>query len=77
MSQKLDGCQVQQQHALGSVFDGILLSRERGGFRLAKQTPWGDEYTGFGYSVEDAWQRLAVVTGRGVAELKALPLVRI
>lgn len=61
----------------GSVIDGVLFSRENGGFRLAKQTSWGEEYVGFGYSIEDAWRRLSAVTGRGVAELKALPLVSI
>ena len=59
-----------------SNLGGILFSRPHGGFRLAKQTAWGDEYIAFGYTASDAWRRLAAITGRTVGELKAMQLTR-
>lgn len=52
--------------------NGVIISRPHGGFRLAKQTPWGDEYVVFSYSAAEAWTRLSAITGRSVAELKRM-----
>ena len=57
-----------------SNINGILLSRPHGGYRLAKQTPWGEEYVAFAYTASEAWQRLAKITGRTVLELKTLQI---
>ena len=56
-----------------SNMNGVLISRPHNGFRLAKQTTWGDEYVAFAYTAKEAWERLARITGRTVAELKNLP----
>lgn len=61
----------------GSNPGGILISRPHGGFRLAKQTQWGDEYIAFAYTAKEAWGRLARITGRDVRELKQLPATRV
>ena len=61
----------------GSNITGILLSRPHGGFRLAKQTSWGDEYVAFAYTAADAWAKLARITGRSVPELKSMQLTRV
>ena len=34
---------------------GILMSRPHRGYRLAKQTEWGDEYVVFAYTAAEAW----------------------
>lgn len=60
-----------------SNLNGILLSHPHGGLRLAKQTPWGDEYVVFSLVASEAWAKLAKITGRSVAELKALPITRV
>ena len=60
-----------------SNIDGVLISRPHGGFRLAKQTAWGEEYVAFAYTAQEAWERLARVTGRAVHELKMLPATRV
>lgn len=57
--------------------NGILFSRPHGGYRLAKQTPWGDEYVAFAYTAAEAWSKLSRITGRTVRELKALQLTRV
>jgi hypothetical protein len=54
----------------------ILFSKPHGGFRLALQTSWGDEYVAFDYLVADAWRKLARITGRSVTELKTMQLRR-
>ena len=36
---------------------GILISRPHGGYRLAKQTEWGDEYVAFAYTAAEAWKK--------------------
>lgn len=59
-----------------SNINGILFSRPHGGYRLAKQTSWGDEYIVFSYDLQDAWRKLSKITGRGVSELKALPITK-
>jgi len=56
---------------------GILFSRPHGGYRLAKQTAWGDEYIAFAYTAAEAWAKLARITGRKVRELKGLQLTRV
>ena len=61
----------------GSNIEGILLSRPHGGFRLAKQTSWGDEYVAFAYTAVDAWATLARITGRSVRELKSMQITRV
>lgn len=58
------------------MYNIILFSRPHGGFRLAKQTSWGDEYVAFAYTAIEAWQRLAKITGRTVSELKSIELRR-
>lgn len=60
-----------------SNMNGVLISRQHNGFRLAKQTPWGDEYVSFAYTAKEAWERLARITGRTVSELKNLPATRV
>ena len=60
-----------------SNLDGILFSRPHGGYRLAKQTTWGEEYVAFAYTAEEAWGRLAKITGRTVQELKGLRITRV
>ena len=60
-----------------SNLNGILMSKPHGGFRLAKQTTWGDEYVAFAYTATEAWKRLAAITGRSVSELKALQISRV
>ena len=59
-----------------SNIDGILFSRPHGGYRLAKQTAWGDEYVAFAYTAQEAWAKLARITGRTVRELKSMQLTR-
>ena len=59
------------------MHDMILFSRPHGGYRLEKQTAWGDEYVAFAYTAAQAWQRLAAITGRTVRELKAFELRRV
>ena len=56
---------------------GILISRPHGGYRLAKQTEWGEEYVAFAYTSTEAWKRLARVTGRSVQELKTMPITKV
>jgi hypothetical protein len=56
---------------------GILLSKPHGGFRLAKQTSWGDEYVAFAYTAKEAWAKLSKITGRSVRELKSLQITRV
>lgn len=53
------------------------MSRPHGGWRLAKQTPWGDEYVAYANTPAEAWSRLSRITGRSVKELKALPMTRV
>lgn len=60
-----------------SNINGVLLSRPHGGYRLAKQTSWGDEYVVFAYSLNEAWTKLSNVTGRSVAELRRLQITEI
>ena len=60
-----------------SNLDGILFSRPHGGFRFAKQTTWGDEYVAFAYTADEAWARLAKITGRTVPELKGMRITRV
>ena len=60
-----------------SNISGILLSRQHNGFRLAKQTTWGDEYVAFAYTAREAWERLARITGRTVRELKEMQVTRV
>ena len=60
-----------------SNIDGILISRPHGGYRLAKQTLWGDEYVAFSYTAKEAWERLARITGRSVIALKRLPATQV
>lgn len=60
-----------------SNLNGILMSRPHGGFRLAKQTTWGDEYVAFAYTAAEAWSKLSRITGRTVRELKALQITRV
>jgi hypothetical protein len=60
-----------------SNITGILLSRPHGGWRLAKQTSWGDEYVAFAYTASEAWAKLARITGRTVRELKNMQVTRI
>ena len=60
-----------------SNLDGILFSRPHGGFRLAKQTTWGEEWVAFAYTAQEAWVRLAKITGRTVQELKGLRITRV
>jgi hypothetical protein len=60
-----------------SNLNGILFSRPHGGYRLAKQSEWGDEYVAFSYDHKEAWQQLSKITGRGVTELKSLPITRV
>jgi hypothetical protein len=55
----------------------ILLSRPHGGFRLAKQTAWGDEYVAFDYVSEDAWMKLSNITGLTINQLKSLEVRRV
>lgn len=57
-----------------SNINGVLLSRPHGGYRLAKQTSWGDEYVVFAYSLNEAWERLASRTGWTVSELKSMQI---
>lgn len=64
-------------HPQRSNVDGILLSRPHGGFRLAMQTDWGDEYEAFAYDLQEAWKKLSRITGREVAELKRLALTEV
>lgn len=64
-------------HQQRSNVGGILLSRPHGGFRLAKQTDWGDEYVAFAYDLQEAWKKLAQITGREVSELKRLALTQV
>ena len=59
-----------------SNLDGVLISRPNGGFRLAKQTAWGDEYVAFAYTAQEAWERLSRITGREVRDLKRLPVTQ-
>jgi hypothetical protein len=66
-----------QAHPPRSNLSGILMSRPHGGFRLAKQTPDGDEYVAFAHSITDAWNRLSAITGFSSDELKRLPLTRV
>ena len=56
---------------------GILISRPHGGYRLAKQTEWGEEYVAFAYTSTEAWKRLARVTGRSVQELKTMLITKV
>jgi hypothetical protein len=60
-----------------SNINGILFSRPHGGYRLAKQTTWGGEWVAFAYTAQEAWERLARITGRTVRELKAMQLTRV
>jgi|DEB19_MinimDraft_2_1074335.scaffolds.fasta_scaffold105498_2 hypothetical protein len=60
-----------------SNINGILFSRPHGGYRLAKQTTWGEEWVAFAYTAQEAWERLARITGRTVRELKAMQLTRV
>ena len=60
-----------------SNVNGVLISYPHGGVRLAKQTPYGDEYVTFAHTNCQAWNNLARITGRSVDELKRLPLTRI
>ena len=60
-----------------SNLNGILMSRPHGGFRLAKQTTWGDEYVAFAYTAAEAWNKLSRITGRSVRELKSLQITRV
>lgn len=60
-----------------SNINGILISRPHGGFRLAKQTSWGDEYVVFAYTAAQAWIKLSRITGRTVQELKGLQISRV
>lgn len=55
----------------------ILLSRPHGGYRLAKQTTWGEEYVAFAYASKDAWQKLSNITGSSVTQLKSLDIRRV
>jgi len=57
--------------------NGVLFSRPHGGYRLAKQTAWGEEYVAFAYTASEAWEKLARVTGRTVRELMAMQLNRV
>lgn len=59
-----------------SNISGILFSRPHGGYRLEKQTSWGDEYVVFSYSAQEAWEKLARITGRTVRDLKSLQITR-
>jgi hypothetical protein len=58
-------------------YETIFFSRPYGGFRLVKQTTWGDEYAAFAYCVHEAWRKLSKITGRSVAELKNFPLHKV
>ena len=55
----------------------ILLSRPHGGYRLAKQTTWGEEYVAFAYASKDAWKKLSSITGYAVIQLESLDIRRV
>ena len=56
---------------------GILMSRPHRGYRLAKQTDWGDEYVVFAYTAAEAWKKLSKITGRTVSELKSMKVTKV
>jgi len=60
-----------------SNVSGVLMSRPHGGYRLALQTEWGDEYVSFAQLPSDAWEKLSRMTGREVSELKRMPLTQV
>ena len=56
---------------------GILISRPHGGYRLAKQTEWGEEYVAFAYTAAEAWKKLSKISGRTVSELKSMKVTKV
>lgn len=65
-----------RDHPPQSNLHGVMMSLERGGFRLEKISDSGDEYVVFAMDIEGAWRRLSRITGWEVHELKRMQLTR-
>ena len=66
-----------KEFKMTSNTSGILMSRPHRGYRLAKQTEWGDEYVVFAYTAAEAWKKLSKITGRTVSELKSMKVTKV
>lgn len=65
-----------RDHPPSSNVNGVMMSRESGGYRLEKISDSGEDYVVFAMEIEEAWSRLSQITGWEVHELKRMQLTR-